>query len=97
MAGNLVLPGDPEFEQWIVGEDGIRRPRGTVQEDPTKVAVHICKDGFRPALCGAFGNQPPQAWPKWARWVRLDGKIYLSNCHKCQTLAGATEQPGEWR
>lgn len=97
MSGNLVFPGDREFDQWIVGEDGIRRPRGTVQEDPTKVAVHICRDGFSPALCGAFGNQPPKAWPAWARWVRLTGKIYLANCHKCQRLAGYTESPGEWR
>lgn len=88
----LVLPGDPEFNM-VRGEDGLLRPKGAVQEDPTTKAVHICKDANSPALCGAFGNQPPQAWPDWARWVRLSGKTYLSNCHTCQRLAGYTETP----
>ena len=95
----LWLPGDPTPEPPMArgnvtrGDDGLLRPTGTVQEDADQKAVHICRDEHSPALCGAFSNQPPQAWPDWARWVRLTGKIYLANCHKCQQLAGYTESP----
>ena len=87
----IILPGQPGFKATPKKPPHVRKINGL------QATVHICRDGDSPALCGAFSGRPPRAWPAGALWVRLDGKIYLSNCHRCHTLAGCTEAPGEWR
>lgn len=80
----------------------VREPRveekrsNTIEVDGSQVTVHCCMRRDGSAMCGAFGNRPPKAWPLGHVFVLTTGKTHLISCARCRRLAMGTVEPGRW-